>query len=751
MEKVFNCLSYKREAVPLHTVRAWSGLSTNLSSKGEEVETTISRVCGSQATSLSCPQFVQLIQSLHSDEDLKDYVGKEAMILDGFDQLRGNDAEVEANALKSWELLSPFLEAGIIGHENLDEMISEICDVARDERGSDRLSMNYQQFRALLHRIDVIASEAHSQAAVLEAGELEQEEQLQIEESNLEEHFNHLRGDNPRVSSAAIKAWPIVQYLIENNAISNDSLESLLMEIGTVTEDGISLDYAQFVEFAHNMDVATRECGVIGDFETEEVDEIASVEDTLLQTIFDQLREPTVQDWVTVGAIKQWDVIQHLIETSLLTYEILDSLILEVIAQTVEINDSIELNIIQFVDLAHKIDAITSSPSDNRSDGAVEEALLHNMFAYLSQGNDRVAFQAIKEWDVIRHLIFSGVLTASDVDDFLAEQCVDGDPDTGLSFHQFAAFAHQLDAVVTDFQAQQAASSSSWKSEGESTEETEQTEIVVESLLRDVFDQLRAGSPKISSDAIKSWNAIQHLLAQESITINHIDAFIVTISGGESALDFTQFIEFSHWIDAASRGEDIAKFETTGDSEGNKEYQESIEDSLLRVVFDQLRKGSEQETVAVQTVKQWDVIQHLINTNSISNEVIDSFICQVLGIDLETVDWLDMLLDFTQFADLAHKIDSASTTAMDSSGDHAVEEALLRDIFDRLRGENDGVHAAALKEWDVLNHLVPSGALSAGSVDNYFAEECGGNGELNFDQFVSFAHRIDAEMKANIQ
>ena len=584
---------------------------------------------------------------------------EDSPLRDVFVHLSEGRGKISLEEFKAWEVIAHFKASGYLTEFQINSIVSDIIAT------ENKQLLDYDQFISLVHHIDAVATAAHPNDPN------GHERVREVKESLLREFFEQLREECARVSRDKILEWDIVLNLISSsNPITEAYVDSLLEDISPGEHDGeaSSLALAQFVEFAHRLDVAIRHHDIRDkEFVAEEA---SMVEDSLLQSVFDQLSKGAKT--LSVRDIKDWDAIRHLTQSEMIAMETVSAFIHDLLVRHDEAVQSIEdaeLTYAQFQELAHKIDGTTQhisgrsmvDESEGEIEGGVEEVLLRNVFKHLcGDGQTTASVNSIKEWDVISHLIFSGSLTAREVDAFIEElHLVENG---GLSYTQFVWLAHRIDKATHRIVGEDV---DSMGIEQVSHSLDEESANVSAQLLEELFSQLSRGSQTVSIESLRSWSVIPSMIESGLISGDNIHTIIREVLGDNVVeFDYESFVNLMHRIDECTAAGIVSYSQDevhSSDSSGRLEEN-------LRSAFDQLRSVSNIPTTTAITLKalrEWDVINHLIAIGSLQYDDLERILNGMFrgGAGMDRVDDGVVEVDFDQFVEFAHQINNATVAS----------------------------------------------------------------------------------------
>eukprot|EP01035_Chromulina_nebulosa_P036799 gene36799-49634_t len=318
--------------------------------------------------------------------------------------------------------------------------------------------------------------------------------------------------------------------------------------------------------------------------------------------------------------------------------------------------------------------------SNDEMEGGVEEVLLRKAFIQLcGDGQTTVSADSIKEWDVISHLIFSGALTAREVDAFI-EELHGVDSKDGLSYTQFVWLAHRIDEATHSVDKDVGNSDTiEVRNDEDSESETESasgTTLDDQVLFEDLFSQLSVDNQSVSIDSLLSWSVIQRVVESRLLSRDAIESMIRDVLGdGVEAFDFKLFVELMHRIDKATTESYGNAFYSPAGEEENSSDGGVIEpvptelEENLRSAFDQLRSVSTtptSTTIPLKVLREWDLINHLVAIGSLQSDdlerIMSDLFCGGEG-EGEEKPHDGNEVDFRQFVEFAHRINNATASA----------------------------------------------------------------------------------------
>ena len=703
------------------------------------------------------------------DEEIDD------MIQEIFDDLRGKDDKVGVAAVKEWEDVKEMIAAKLMTSADLDEAIKSIAGAKK--------SLDFEQFYKLVELLDDIAADGDeptasapavkktSNAAPEATDDDDTEEEIDEEfEEAARELFDELRGKADKVSVSSLKKWGDVKEMIDGGVISGEELDEALRDVG-VTK---TLDFDQFCTFIEVIDSisggnADEESD--GDDDDDDEEEEEGSQEDILRDLFDELRGK--DDKVSVEKFKKWGELQDMLSQELIADNDVDEAIAAVGAKKV-------LDFLQFSKLVEAIDDMAAESEGFEEgeiigmteeevegllpeyEGEAFEEVAQELFDELRGKSDKVSVAALKEWEDVKEMIESGVISSADLDAAVKEVGAT----KALDFEQFCDLIEALDAKVPDADL----STPEKVEEGESFEEVAQ----------ELFDELRGKSDKVSVAALKEWEDVKEMIASKVMSSVDLDEAIKSIAGAKKSLDFEQFYRLVELLDDfyiyGTDADDKSDVEVLpGKGFGSKtamkqipsqnvnlEDDENIQE-ILRESFDSL-KGKNGK-VTVKALRAWDEANELISSGIVSKEAMDEIISQSLGEGNKDFDFEG----FCQVVNLIDDSASASVEAteggrdffgaeddelVDLSGDEMVFDGAAlspeeldeyaREVFDQMRGDKNTVSLKTFMQWSDLKEMISEGILDKETVDILSQEVgTGKGGEMSFEQFKELLRMVD--------
>jgi hypothetical protein len=715
--------------------------------------------------------FVKLIDKKSGEEDLEDAdVDVSALgdldSVDGlhdeafaevskelYDELRGKAEKVTVAALKKWKDVTDMFADGTLTEAALDAAIAQV---------GAKKSLTFDQFCELIRVVDDLIGTADAAADdTTEEEEEGEEEELSEEEQReiISELFDEIRGNKNTIPASSLKEWSDVKQLVEDQVLSVDDVDAIIKEVGIKK----TVNAEQFYEFVQLIDdrAAAAEGFTADAIESVEyVDEEVNEDfDVAARELFDELRG----DSATISAtkLKAWSDVKQMVADGLLTDAALDQAIAQVSSKK-------SLNYEQFCRLIDILDELLPVP-ESLSEGVDAsdesfELVAKEIFDQLKDKNsNRVSLASLRQWEDVRDLMDSKVLTATDLDHVIKSINIQKN---GANFDEFLKFMEILDDFYVygpTFDVENDASTNEVENEevdvlpsnkgfggAESTDDFE-AGVDDEVLLNDIFNELKGKNDKVSVTSFMQWEDIKDMVKNGVVQESEVKETIKKAVGGAKVteLSLEQFISVVSAIDEIA-GEmdedsdddilDINSSDLSGDvtDEEMRDFTKDLFNSM---------KSANKDSVPVKAFLAWGSLQDMLKDG-----VIDMDTVKILMEEAGVKNTKTGELTYEQFHEIVRMVDEAAAAYTDIDDEAEGEEApspeqideLTRETFNELKTpKSEKVTLASFKKWPVIAELLESKELSAADIKAAMKHAGVSGNDLNYDQFVDAIEYIE--------
>lgn len=389
-------------------------------------------------------------------------------------------------------------------------------------------------------------------------------------------------------------------------------------------------------------------------------------DDTFFLEIFNDLKNK--QGVVTINAFKEWDDVREMIADGDLTESKLDSVIEDVVGFSIQKKgkkasaaaaSTFILSFDQFKEILEILDqelmenSVDEEVGDDEEDmNAVEnseedgtdgeqmavddEELNRELFEELSQDGKVVKVKAFREWDEMVELFDQQYLDKDSFEAILLE--VGAKPNGNLNFQQFSQLLRLIDettqAMAGGINPEDAVVDSKGTKKSVATEEDEDDDYIEEDdedysdedeegvneeIVREMFDDLRGKSSKLSMSKLKNWDLLQEMIDQNVMSLATFNVLVqeVTDQPSPKDLDFEQFKQIVKLLNQAN---DLVNGEMP--SAGDDEEEESMLDEQTSQEFFDALKGKNGK-VSIKSLKSWDVLEDELESGALTLKDID--------------------------------------------------------------------------------------------------------------------------------
>lgn len=400
----------------------------------------------------------------------------------------------------------------------------------------------------------------------------------------------------------------------------------------------------------------------------------------------------------------------------------------------------------------------------------------------------QMSAQDVKDWADIQDMVAEGAIDNKAID--MAITRAGSNPKNGfLTLEQFRDFVDILqdvldgidvgdnddddedegeDKVANIKKSNADARDSSAAKASPSSKESEGDADDFDSLIREIFDELRGKEKVIPVAAFKAWDEISEMISSKMITMNKVDDLLKEV-GVKKSIDFDQFSKLVEILDdlasehdessapsstqkASSSAQEkkpsnSAMMDDKNDDDDDDEDQSDEFAEIYREVFDELSGGK--PTVSISKFKAWEDIQEMISSKIITSDILEKTIKE---------SGAGKTIDFDQFVKIVENLDQFVSGDEDSSNDNSgtsstketaeneeIDEEFkeyAKEMFDSLRGNLAEVPVKAFKAWEDVKEMISLELLTMQDIDDVIMA-AGIKNSMNFDEFCDVVEAIN--------
>ena len=581
---------------------------------------------------------------------------------------------VTAESIKGWEYLVELMKEDIVDESTIEALIN----AAGIDSSTDVSFELFSEFvRLLKDSLDVVAansSKSDSESELLkeienvhEGAEIFQDEEgvsaLTDEEFDemAQEIFTTLKGKSKKVSMKKFLAWEDLKDMIDDGLVSKEQIELFATQIGA--SDYLTFD--QFKQIFNKIDEVTSDLDYQDNNTVASLDDQAKTSDSLeISEIYDELKRGSK---LTIEEFMNWEDVTDIINLGIVKRESILRMLHDVGAEK-------DLTLNQFIQLFQLIENSMRDANEGVGD--------------LIEKNDER------------------------VDD-------------------------QLDVGRED--------------------EDEPSSEELDKMAQEIFDSLKGKRKSVvTTKKLMKWEGISDAIAEGIVTKKEVQRILAKYdveNTGEYTFDRFKLImdDIEELIDTGADdddGNDYISGQSLLDSNTDKGFGKNVdmksrdfdygtpsneEDQITRGIFDDL-KGKDQ-FLSVQTFKEWDDMADLVEKGSIKRSTLERAIVKVgayengkltyeqfiklIDIIMDSVDPSQLPLMDEDDADEIVKNNIHSSSSKEAphgsleEDEDVLDEETAKNIFNELRGGQSEVSIDSFLQWDDIQVLLDSKALSS--------------------------------------
>eukprot|EP01036_Dinobryon_divergens_P029673 gene29673-38802_t len=687
-----------------------------------------------------------------------------------FEMLKNKNNKVPVDALLSWGEIKEVIDSKELTLEEFNGFVREVSNLAADSKKKPT-ELSKQQFMDL---VDLLANKMNGD---------------DINEEQLTEIYNDLKGKDKELSIKKFRDWDEVRDLLSENLVTEETLNATIEEVcGLKIGQVKTIDASQFISIVSEIEEAM-ELSVIEmldaadekemEQEVEEEDEDHVLDDELLRESFEELRGKN--KIVTIKAFKEMDDIKDMLESEYLTPTELDSIIDTAFGKvgTAKLVKT-EVDYSKFVKMIEEIDKLAGvNDEEFEEDYEDEESGNAEIFDELKDKSGKMPLKTFFAWDSVMDILSEGLITKEKLDELIDEVCgVQGaakKSSTKLDLEQFDALNNKLmkeldskDDIIDVEASQVSDTTADDEADGDEFNDDEDDEET-KKILAMVYDELIDKDGKLSLKSFLNWGDLKEMVEGKIITIEEVKEIVAEICGKKASNSL--IITKDH------------------DEEATEE------------IFNELSKDPKKEKIAMKDFLAWDEIRDLLKNDLIDMETLRILVTEVgakMNGDLSKKQFASLLqlVDETTAAmttDSGDEDDSKDTDALiknysemedddedgeditaevlkkrsnkqvvdevededsddtDGEDDDEIDEETVRELYNALKGSAKSLSVKKFKEWEDVKDLVDAGLLSDSTLSLLVTEVVGKNKDISFNQFWELVKVIDqaAEISSN--
>ena len=268
-----------------------------------------------------------------------------------------------------------------------------------------------------------------------------------------------------------------------------------------------------------------------------------------------------------------------------------------------------------------------------------------------------------------------------------------------------------------------------------------------------IFEMLKNKNNKVPVASLLSWGEIKELIDSEELTLEELNGFVREVSNlpedskkkPPTELDKQQFMDLVDLVAEKMNGEEISA-------------------EQLTTIYNDL-KGKDKE-LSMKKFRDWDEIRDLLSEDLITEEILNATIedvCEKKIGQIKTIDASQFIsivsqleetmessaLDLAETGDDDEEEDSDAEED-DDDDDDVLDDTLLRETFEELRGKKKAVTIQAFKDMDDIKDMLEAEYITAAElgsiIDTVYGKEGTsklGKTEVDFNKFAQMIEEID--------
>lgn len=225
-----------------------------------------------------------------------------------------------------------------------------------------------------------------------------------------------------------------------------------------------------------------------------------------------------------------------------------------------------------------------------------------------------------------------------------------------------------------------------------------------EEAAKEIFDELRGTSSKLSVASFRKWEDVVDMLNQGVFSEEELDSMAAEVLGKKKTMSLEQFLQLIARLDdfaikfeqeEVEGSDDKEEVEVEVDSEEKEvEVEEEEENDSAREIFD-LLKDPTSGLVPVSSFLRWEEVKEMVSSDVITEQKVMDMVDKVAGPNASKKKGSN--LTFAQFDQLVLLMDEETTSSSD--------EEVNREIFDELANGKDRLKVADFLKWEEIQEL----------------------------------------------
>lgn len=631
-----------------------------------------------------------------------------------FEMLKNKNNKVPVDALLSWGEIKEVIDSKELTLEEFNGFVREVSNLPADSKKKKPTELSKEQFMDL---VDLLANKMNGD---------------DMNEEQLTEIYNDLRGKDKELSIKKFRDWDEVRDLLSENLVTEETLNATIEDVcGLKIGQVKTINASQFISIVSEIEEAmeSSEIEMLDDAAEKEMEQVVEEEesdleneeddvvldDELLRESFEELRGKS--KIVTIKAFKEMDDIKDMLESEYLTPTELDSIIDTAYGKvgTAKLVKT-EVDYSKFVKMIEEIDKLVGINDDDEEfeeDYEDLESGNAEIFDELKDKSGKMPLKTFFAWDSVMDILSEGLITREKLDELIDEVCgVQGaakKSSTKLDLEQFDALNNKLmkeldsqDDIIDVESSQVTVSDTTTtdeddddddESDGDEFDDDEETNKILEM----VYDELIDKDGKLSLKSFLNWEDLKEMVEGEIITIEEVKEIVADICGKKASnsliITKEQFFDIVTTIDdvvdddiddvvddSSDDGDEVVENDDVDDNDGDDEVIMSDEEATEEI-FNELSKDPKKEKISMKDFLAWDEIRDLLKNDLLDMETLRILVTEV-GAKMNGD------LSKKQFASLLQLVDETTAAMTTDSGDE--DDSVDTDALVRNYSEMEG-------------------------------------------------------------